>query len=288
LGLTTEEIASFYWGVKGFKVNISVIDMNFDAFTQFLLGGGSSGSIIGSLGGLASAQQSLSQSPVSSINGRTKVFSAYQRKNRVCKETDDDEGFKYDSYGNIVEIGNCDRLKIKKSFVAADLDVDESRLCVAGPIHSLSSKNGQGYVQMDFSDIIYSNRLYWPVIKIFIGNGQVVLTSDIMSPLGINQNAYNIGAVNFCGRGTISMSGYSVLSFQPIFYSVGGSISIGERCCDKFYYDGIDRESADDPCYAECIFDDEYDELPTGGEIGKFVGGGGDSGGGGAGGSFDW
>jgi hypothetical protein len=282
------EITELYWTVKSFKINISVVDMNFDPFTQFLLGGGSSGSIVGSLAGIAAANQSLSQSPIASVNGRTKVFSSYLRKNRVCKETDSDDGFKYDNYGNIINTNNsCKKLKVKERFVSSDKDIDESRLCVAGPIHSFPSSNGQGYVQINFTDVVYANRLYWPIIVILLGNGEAVLTSDIMS-LGVNQNNYNIGGISFANYGVITLSGYSSKTLQPIFYSVGGNISIGERCCDKFYYDGFDRGLPDDECYQKCQTDNEYDKIPPGQEAPSFVGGGGDSGGGGGGGSFDW
>ena len=283
VGLTLEEITELYWTVKSFKVNASVLDLNqLDLLSTFLGAGGSSGGIIGATAGLAAASQSLAASPLSSVNGRTKIFSAYQRKNRVCKDTNNDSTFVYDKYGNIIDIGGCSTgLKVVKRFVAADNDTDEARLCVAGPIHSLPSANGQGYVQINFSDVIYANRLYWPIIVIIIGNGEVVLTSDILS-LGINQNAYNIGGINFCNMGIITMSGYSTHTLQPVFYSVQGSIKIGERCCDRFYFDGIDRNSAEDECYKQCNGDNEYKNIPNGEDTPAFVGGGGDSGGGGA------
>jgi hypothetical protein len=285
VGLTLQEITELYWKVKSYKINMSVIDMNFDPFTQFLLGGGASGSIIGSLGGIAAANQSLSQSPVANVTGRTKTFSSYSRKNRVCKSDGSDSTFIYDKYGNIIDTKECTALKISKRFVGSDKDIDEARLCVAGPVHSLPSPTGQGYIQINFTDVIYSNRLYWPIIIVLIGNGESVLTSDILS-LGPNQNNYNIGGLNFCNMGVITMSGYSTHTLQPIFYSVQGTISIGERCCDKFYYDGIDRGLPDDECYQKCKTDDEYVNLPPGEDAPSFVAGGGDTGGGGGGGSW--
>jgi len=285
IGLTLQEISELYWTVKGYKVNISVIDLNFDAFTQFLLGGGATGSIIGSLGGLAAANQSLAQSPIASVSGRTKVFSSYMRKNRVCKDSSSDDGFVYDNYGNITSVKNCTSLKTSKIFVGSDKDTDEARLCVAGPVHTLASPNGQGYVQINFTDVVYYNRLYWPIIIILLGNGESILTSDILA-LGPNQNNYNIGGINFGNYGVITMSGYSTHTLQPVFYSVQGNINIGERCCDRFYFDGIDRNNPDDDCYKQCQGDDEYTNLPSGEDAPSFVGGGGDSGGGGGGGSW--
>jgi hypothetical protein len=298
VGLTVREICELYWTVKSFNVNINVIDLNIDPLTTFLSTGGGAGGILGAIGGLASVANSLASSILAGIKGRTNVFSAYQRKNRKCKITGADDDFKYDNFGNIIGIKNCKSIVVEKEFVAIDTDTDESRLCVAGPIHSISSANGQGYLQINFTDIIYSNRLYWPIIILTIGNGEFVVTSDIMS-LGANQNNYNIGAINFCNMGTIKMSGYSIKSLQPIFYSVNGDVRIGERCCDRFYFDGVDRNSAEDPCFQECKKSTQTTARPqslverilkqikdAGGSVGRFVGGGGDSGGGGAGGSW--
>ena len=286
IGLTLQEVCELYWTVKGFKVNIAAIDLNIDPLSMFLAAGGGAGGIIGATAGLAAVGASLAGSLRGGINGRTKVFSSYQRKNRVCKDTNDDSAFVYDNYGNIIDTAEClAGLKVKKEFVAADNDTDEARLCTAGPIHSLSSANGQGYIQINFTDIVYANRLYWPIIVILMGDGEFVLTSDIMS-LGVNQNAYNIGAVNFCNMGTITMSGYSSKTLQPVFYSVQGAVRIGERCCDRFYFDGVDRNSPDDDCYKQCQGNDKYVNVPKGQDTPEFVGGGGRSGGAGASGGW--
>lgn len=287
IGLTLQEVTELYWTVKGYKVNISVLDLNqgIDALGTFLGAGGGFGGIIGATAGLAAVNQSLSQSPIASVNGRTKVFSSYMRKNRVCKQSNTDDGFKYDNYGNIINVNNCTILKTSKTFVGSDKDTDEARLCVAGPVHSLPSPNGQGYVQINFTDVVYSNRLYWPIIIVLLGNGESILTSDILS-LGPNQNNYNIGGINFCNMGVITMSGYSTHTLQPAFYSVEGNINIGERCCDRLYFDGIDRGLPDDECFQECKDDDEYKNLPAGEDAPSFVAGGGDTGGGGGGGSW--
>jgi len=278
IGLTLVEMTELYWTVKSYKVDISVIDLNSDPFTQFLLAGGSSGSIIGSLNGIAAANQSLTQSPTGSLSGRTKIFNAYRRKNRVCKTSKNDDGFLYDCYGNIIDTKDCTNLNISKTFIAADKDADEARLCVAGPIHSLASSNGQGYVQINFTDIIYSNGLYWPIIIILLGNGESILTSDISS-LGANQNNYNIGGIIFGSYGVITLSGYSTRSLQPVFYSVQGAIKIGERCCDRFYFDGIDRNDPNDECYIQCKGSNLYKNLPNGQDAPAFVAGGGGGGG---------
>jgi uncharacterized membrane protein YgcG len=92
------------------------------------------------------------------------------------------------------------------------------------------------------------------------------------------------------------MSGYSIKSLQPLFYSVQGSIQIGERCCDKFYYDGVNRTDPTDECYIECQGSNQYNNLPRGQDTpnfvggtaddGNFTGGGGQSGGGGASGGW--
>ena len=263
IGLTLQEISQLYWNVKSFKVAIGVIDYNsgFDLLGTFLSAGGGTGGIIGALGGLAAVNQQLAKPIAANLNGRTKLFSAYQRKNRKCSP--DGGNFSYDKMGNIIDTKDCQKLKVDKSFVAFDDDTDEAKLCVSGPIHSLISPNGQGYIQINMTDVIYSKGLYWPIILIIIGNGEVILTSDIISPLGSNQNAYNIGGINFCNMGVITMSGYSLHQLQPIFYSIQGQVNIGERCCDSFYYDGVNRnEDSNNPCGVDCYGEIAYTNLP--------------------------
>lgn len=305
IGLTLDEMTKLYWTVKSFKVNISAIDMNIDPLSLFLSTGGGAGGIIGATAGLAAVGLSLAGSILAGINGRTRIHNTYKRRNRKCKTANANSSpFLYDNYGNIIDTKGCASLATEKDFVAAELeaDADEARLCVAGPIHSIPSPNGQGYVQINFTDIVYANRLYWPIIIILLGDGEFILTSDIMS-LGANQNNYNIGGINFGNYGVIYMSGYSSKTLQPLFYSVNGSIQIGERCCDRFYFDGFDRNNKDDECYKKC--NPTATATPTvttgsksvldrlikmvkdaGGTEGRFVGGGGQSGGGGAGGSW--
>jgi hypothetical protein len=303
IGLTLQEITQLYWTVKSFKVNISAIDMNIDPLSLFLSAGGGTGGIIGATAGLATVGLSLAGSISAGINGRTKIHGTYKRRNRKCKTASkNSEKFLYDNSGNIIDTKGCASLVAEKEFVAAELDTDEARLCVAGPIHSIPSPNGQGYVQINFTDIVYANRLYWPIIIVLLGDGEFILTSDIMS-LGVNQNNYNIGGINFGNYGIIFMSGYSTKTLQPVFYSVSGSIQIGERCCDRFYFDGFDRNKTDDECYKKCnpiaTATQTATTVPTsvldslikmvkdaGGTEGRFVGGGGQSGGGGAGGDF--
>ena len=308
------EISELYWTVRSFKVNINVLDLNagVDALGTFLLAGGSVGGVAGATAGLAAVTKQLSTSPLSTINGRTRIFSAYRRKNRKCADSSSGSGsFEYDDYGNIINTNGCQKIKLDKTFLSTDLNTNESMLSVAGPIHSLSSPNGQGYVQVNFEDVIYANRLYWPIIQIFIGNGNVTLTSNILA-LGEDQNAYNIGGVNFCNMGVITMSGYTISNFQPAFYSVGGDFQVGERCCDRFYFDGANRDenSSSNPCAQNgnnknCLDDVGYkypnkqDTANTVAgsppkEVGgtpvqsyaPFIGGGGDSGGAGASGGW--
>lgn len=301
IGLTLAEMTMMYWTVKSFKVNVSAVDLNIDPLSLFLSTGGGSGGIIGATAGLAAVGLSLAGSIAAGINGRTNIYSAYKRRNRKCRTGGASNGeFSYDKSGNIIDTKGCVSLVNEQEFIAVDSDTDEARLCVAGPVHSIPSPNGQGYVQINFTDIVYSNGLYWPIIIILLGDGEFILTSDIMS-LGANQNNYNIGGINFGNYGVISMSGYSTKTLQPLFYSVSGSIQIGERCCDRFYFDGFDRNNPQDECYKQCnstgttvaasrpaSFIDRLVKMikDAGGATGRFIGGGGQSGGAGASGGW--
>lgn len=277
LGFTLAEMSELYWTVKSFNINIQATDLNFDAFTRFMLNGGASAGIIGATAGLASVQQELAKSPVSPLVGRSKIFNAYSRKIRKSA----DYVFK-SVLPSSVEI---DKEAKPNILFSIKLDVTEGDLCSAGNISTVtkSADGDNAYCQINFTDIIYANGLYWPIIVIYIGRGNAVLTSNLRD-FGPDQNAITVGGINFANMGVITMSGFSLDILQPFGYLVDGNISIGGRCCDRFYYDGVDRSSDDDPCKNDCK-EVVYTKLPS--ELNsKFIGGGGDSGGAGANGSW--
>lgn len=223
IGMTLTDMAKFYWTVRSFKINLTESYLGSDPLSDFLSGGGTSGGIIGANAGLSAANQSLSNnSKSSSLKGYTKVIINRQRKVRVQPDGVHD--------GKMVTSIAVSKDANPKIFTSHNVDVNEGQIAGAGPVHTLASSDGNCLI--DFSDIIYAKHQYWPIIKITIG----ILSSQ---NLGAN-NATVYGGVNFLGCGQISFFGFST-AVNPV-YSIGGTISIGDRCSDRFYWDGHDDE----------------------------------------------
>ena len=224
IGMTLTEIAKFYWTVRSFKVDLSEVYLGSDPYSDFLNAGGSSGGIIGANAGLAAVNQNLSNSNDSILKGYTKVIINRQRKVRVQPD-----GVHNGKMVSSIAIAKDAKPQI---FTSHNIDVNEGQIAGAGPVHTFAS--GGGNCLIDFSDIIYAKHQYWPIIKITTG----ILSSQNLG--GNNATVY--GSVNFLGCGQINFFGFST-SLNPI-YSIGGSVSIGDRCSDRFYWDGHDNDRA--------------------------------------------
>lgn len=244
MGLTYSQICQVYWSVRSYAVNINVAnfgDLYADPVANFLNGGGIS---------------SPSGPSAVFLLGKTKMLSLYEKKNRKCSDSSKTKAngdFLYDNYGNIISTNGCSTLEPFETFTSIDNQINESRLCVAGPIHSLVSYNG--YVQINFQDVIYYNRLYWPIIIITVGNSSLYVTSN-----GINSGAQIIGGINFIDFGVINLY-VQDSSGSNNFYSLSGGIQIGGDCCDRFYFDGVDRSDDSNSCAQQCK-NTTYSNIP--------------------------
>jgi len=110
------------------------------------------------------------------------------------------------------------------TYRSAHSPVTEWSLLSAGPIHRLSG------VVIDFSSIVIKNGLYYPRIVINIGSASSVSSSNSFLTLG---GIYCLGDV-------ISMYTDMTETGSPQFVLSSGSISIGKRKQDRFYFDGKD------------------------------------------------
>lgn len=255
VGIGYLDLIKMYWTVRSFKVKISIQTIaNDDPLATFILAGGTSGGIAGALGGLAAVNQSAARAPGSvSINGYTKIEGSYQKKIRKQKTTS--SPFEGIDNGILPSPGeNLENLEIDTSVKDPNLFANikkpkEGDLCSAGPVHSIGS--GGGYLRIDFSDIIYFQRKYWPKIIFLAASGDSRFST---SPFLVK--GYDLPV-----NGSINLMGYPIKIYGDITFSMGrlippfaiaaGNIEPGDRCCDRFFYDGFDEER-EQQCKEEC------------------------------------
>lgn len=238
LGFSLAEIARLYWTVRSFNVNIRSLTIGGnDPLTQFLNAGGSSGGIIGANAGLASINSGgAGGDPI--LRGYTKIRNIYRKKIRVERE-------------GVINGITQKSIVIDKSvspnmLTSSIINVNEGTLSSAGPIHTYTGV--YGYVQIDMSNIIFAKRFYWPKIIILLQSSSISFSSKLSGVFNVSVS----GGVNFANLGSINLYGYSA-SGPLSFASISGGVSIGNRCCDRFFWDGKDdsRFSASD-CKKDC------------------------------------
>lgn len=274
-------IARLYWSVKNFRVAISAVPLFDFTFEAFLLGGGFTGTIIGATAGVATA--TATQPIPIALTGRTNLLHIFSKKVRrvrdgVYKNLTQEQFFlsekektenseDSDNEENALDIDPDKNLE-NNYLVSRFYNFKEGILVSPGNYHTLVTN--QGVVFINFSDIIYAKRQYWPKIMIFMGNPaggasfrSALLIRDplfsaslknldnvsafLKTGIGSRYNVPVIGGVSFIGGfiplyGTIGMTASNT-------YSIFGSIEIGNRCCDRFYFDGAIDE--DRECYKE-------------------------------------
>lgn len=251
VGLSFQEFTKLYWTVKSFKVSLVLTSFNeVDAFTAFVAGGGASAGIAGATAGLAGVAASIAgQAPII-LNGYTKIITRYEKT--IRKDTTNSSPFEGFSNGSLEKKDKWfekDPEISKNPLVSTNKKPNEASLCSAGPVHKI--QRGASYLSIDFSDVIFFRRLYWPKIQ-FVGSSNNLGFSFNPSRSQVNVNV--IGGISFLGA-LIPFYGFSE-SFTIIPSSLVvafGSIDIGKRCCDRFFYDGSDEErEKDEKCQSVC------------------------------------
>lgn len=236
LGFAFNGMFSTYWTVKSFEISVTarVID-NIDPFAQFIAGGGTSGGIIGSLAGVGSISQS--QDGGIAARGYTKIYSRYTKRVRT-KSLDLDEN---------IEPNKLECFTYKPN---------EGTLCSAGPVHVFSKNNVS--IIIDFSDIRYlpyrGLGLYWPnvTINVLVPTAGAAFGNTIpsirnpSSSLGFG-GGFSIINLNF--PGAIANLGANFINSQISTNQIANvniDIKPGKRCCDRFFWDGKDKEREED------------------------------------------
>lgn len=236
------QIFKLYWTVKSFKYSITV-QTNPDLFSQFLLGGGSSFSLVGAMSGLSMVDMLANTGGVN-VAGKTSLKQSFNQSLRKVYKTTDEKsstpeeffGFTSDRIENNQLISKVRRLSASEILKAKsenflptintkNKEINEGTLISAGPIHS------DGKLTIDFSSIVYKRNAYWP---------KIVFSHKEASSLS-SGGAQTIGGVNFLGGLLPIYMNVPVVTFSTMAVSFG-AISVGTEIKDRFYFDGKDSE----------------------------------------------
>lgn len=294
LGYGFNEMFKNYWTVKSYKITLGaqVVDGR-DLLSEFIAAGGTSAGILGAIGGLAVIQ---SQPPVGGFNtiGYTKIYSKYDKKVRKSREGIIGGQTQFDGFGATALDSDPEITpNILESHIYRP---NEGTLCSAGPVHVFTySAQGRGlagnYAQviLDFSDIKYyavnnsPPRLYWPKIKIFISlpNVGAVFGTQLNSSQYVNSPySFVLGRTTFnlnvqgVSKNLVRINDFSTSYISSVMATthianINLDIRPGDRCCDRFFWDGQDEERNkssevpeyvgplnDEPCKQVCGDDD--------------------------------
>jgi hypothetical protein len=232
-----------YWTVRSYEVSITAyaIDTT-DQFSSFIAGGGGAGGIIGAQVGLNNTQQSLQGGGNFTLKGHTKIYSKYSKKIRKAREGIFNNKTMFDVGGETCL--NYDESVDENYLISETEKTNEGSLCSAGPVHVLN-KNGIILI-IDYSNVKYFKRQYWPQVAILtnlfstagFGNSQMYMPPGFYHPGG----GQVYGSIRFPGGGLLYNENFIATDTSKAVV-VDGSIKIGERCCDRFYWDGLEDES---------------------------------------------
>jgi len=271
-----ELIARLYWTVRSFSFGFGVFPAFDFTFEAFLAGGGSTGTAVGASAGLATAITSAAPIPIGFI-GKTKILHVFQKKVRrsregVYKNLTQEEFFKKENNDPKLNALDIDP-DIDPNAIGTTFNKPTEGLFVSpGGYHT--AFNSSGSIFINFSDVIYQKRQYWPKIIIMMQNPaggaafrSAIVTEDPLFSIFLNSlpnrsrlqlggrfNVRTIGGLTFLG-GFIPLFGNAgdVYSMANT-YIVNGAAVIGFKCCDRYYFDGVKDEERD--CYESEICGD--------------------------------
>jgi hypothetical protein len=290
-GFTLNEICKFIWTVKSWKCT-ALAQMPVDVLTAFMAAGGSSGTLVGALTGLAVAN--TIGAGISYVVGRTKIAAVSTGKIRRTPPGVNN-GILQSDYKPLIGKNRKDPNDNKPLALDEDVDprilksfrndINEGSVAI-GPYHKLIGSNGAVFI--DFSDIVYARGLYWPVIIIMLGPLSGSVGPAFSSAISFYQEAFQsfnfwggfnvqtIGGISFEGGAQIQMFGAS--SWFAGSSSLGiifGNIQIDrtttgdgylKRPCDRLYWDGWKDEDRVNYNEKDCI---DLDHNGEGGVIQK-------------------
>lgn len=268
-----ELIARLYWTVRSFQFAFAALPAFDYTFEAFLMGGGSTGTAVGASAGLATATTTAAPIPIA-FSGRTKILHVFNKKVRRSREgvyqnLTQEEFFRKENNDPKLNALDIDP-DIKPNVIGSTFGRPKEGLFVSpGGYHTASNSSGALFI--NFSDVIYQKRQYWPKIIIMMQNPaggasfrSAIVTEDPLFSISLNSlpgrsrlqfggrfNVPTIGGVTFMG-GLIPLFGKAADAFTMAnTYIMLGGADIGKRCCDRYYFDGVEDEERE--CYEESI-----------------------------------
>jgi hypothetical protein len=255
VGFNFQDITKLYWTVRSFEVAFTIQSFNaVNAFLAFVGGGFAAAGLAGASVGVAAVTQSLTNEQPIIMVGHTKIIQRFQRTIRNRKtysvpfegtDSSDPSFYSSDSGSSSSSSSSHPFSKDEDPQIKPNPKVsltfkpNEGSLCSPGPVHKLQV--GNSYLVIDFSDILYYKRQWWPKIHFYGTSSNLAFSFN--PPTGLQSNVVVIGGVNFMGF-LIPFYGFAE-SFLPIPLPppvfAYGTIQPGKRHCDKFYWDGADR-----------------------------------------------
>lgn len=306
VGFSPTQFARLFWRYRTFKCSSFGI-LPVDLFSAFLIGGGATGTIVGSLTGLALASMiggiaAFNTKTQVSVIGRSKIRVTLPGVNNgVTQGTARIIGEPKDKNSkNPLNLDNKIKPNILSSFRN---DVNEGSTSI-GSYHF--GQNTNGFLSIDFRDVIRTRLLYWPRIILMFGpsaggNGPafssvIRITSLDGQPerdivLGGPWNIPMIGGISFDGT-VIQIFGNN--NYNWITGGLGiinGSISPdSSNPCSTMNWDTFEDSARDGYNEADCekVFrkNRSTSSASSNSSSSSFVGGGGQFGGGGASATF--
>jgi len=222
IGFLEKDINYLFWNIRSFNCNF-VITIQSDPLSAFL-SSSSPTSIVGALASLSL----LSTDRTEPVVGYTKISTSFKQKQRVGRRKDDTKDgiiYTWDGVKNGKTITKISLGNNQKTFTYSNNKIYEGQVA-SGPIHSLGGK-----VVIDFSNIKYYNRKYWPRIIITTNNA----TSKI-------QGSRILGGVSFMGQLIPMFSAGNILATKIAFGAIepGNRLNRETNTYDKFLWDGTD------------------------------------------------
>jgi hypothetical protein len=223
----TSNLFEAYWTVRSFKIDFRIL-VNEGPSS---LGGGaiSIGEALGNLAGLGSSSNLIS------AKGYTKIFHRHYKT--ITKGPKPPQSLE----PNEKVSPNPKEALIFKS--KEDFKPNEGTLVSPGPIHVFVNKQRNVSVRIDFSDIIYRQspnvNLHYPKISIIGSNSK--FSFSVGPSIGRNSSLHYVFFMGSLIPVSVTTFGSNPLPPSVIFNC---SIEPGDRCCDRFFWDGKDKKRA--------------------------------------------
>jgi hypothetical protein len=275
IGFNIEEITKLYWNFKSFQFVGGAVNFS-DIFSTFILGGGATGTVVGSMVGLTAVLLYFSVNVYHA--GRSKISVNYKVKLRRTISSIENGITQFqikpaDFFGD-QELFNNDKdplnpLALDKTLKNVELggfnkEVNEGSI-LAGARHTIF-QNGL-FIIIDFSDIVPAKRQYWPKIIIMMGPiagfGPLFSSATSFEDRKLKSlntwglwNLPTLGGVIFRGN-VIQMFGSSLIPLIWAPAAFEGYLGPGTRDCDRFYWDEFPDK--DRPGYDAKIWSEVYD-----------------------------